>query len=247
MIRKEENRYIVRIALQTDAMVAGHKEPMDFNVFFVPSDGAFRFYNDLTRSDFEAFCKANHQSLSSDTSTLTNLLYGKALQELRWSTDPAYQEIRDWATRVLDKASDIHQALELNEFQEIEVRISESHTIRITPCSQSTESIRDLADVEWFLTDDFLVDGGSCIYKLAADLLNYRGLEKAQIDEEEKLQRFYEDHIAAFYDTPQREWTDKQHEDFGFFSDWHKDVYGHRPHPGRNECQNRLDEEEKDL
>ncbi len=244
MIKILEDKIVVTVDIQNKNM----PKPMSFTTNFKKEDDSFRFWSDISRKDFEEYLKVNGLSEYTQPYVLRNKVCLLALKELELLSHELYDskdltDLRKWAGEVLDKAAIIKSDIEDKGFKATEVEVTPDHKITVTPCYQGFE-IKSFDDVEWYLTSDFLVDGGDSIYKLAADILNYKGLEKAQEREENKLQEFYEEKIAEFYNhKSQNEWTKEENEAFGYFSDWHKDVYGHRPHPGQNECQKIINEE----
>ena len=223
------------------------EEPFDIKFNIAPENGSYRFWDNLTRAQFETYLSAEGLGPYTEAAVLHEKISEAAFNELIENTDPQFEATRQFAEKVVKKAEEIRKAIRENDFKETGIFVDDDYEVTVIPCSQGGQ-IKDFGDIEWYLTNDFLIDGGASIYHLAADIVNYHNIEKAHEEEMDKLQNFYEEKIADFYEKPQSEWTDAQRKAFDVFSDWHKDVYGHRPHPGQNECQNRMEEEEeKDL
>lgn len=91
--------------------------------------------------------------------------------------------------------------------------------VKIILCSKA--DIKSIDDVEYFMMECRFPWAGSSKIEDIADLLNNW---QARIDDENddklKLRKYYEENYG----------TDEFNDDW--FSDWHKDVYGFRPHNG---------------
>lgn len=91
--------------------------------------------------------------------------------------------------------------------------------VKIILCSMA--DIKSIDDVEYFMMECRFPWAGSSKIEDIADLLNNW---QARIDDENddklKLRKYYEENYG----------TEKFDDDW--FSDWHKDVYGFRPHNG---------------
>jgi hypothetical protein len=107
--------------------------------------------------------------------------------------------------------------------------------------------------IEYFLSDDMLIHGGEDFLEIARQIANYDAALKSHDASKIQLQTFYEEKIMPIEDKDRKDLTDDEQHLLSRFSDWHKSVYGHRPNPGRNECQNKLmeslekEDEERDL
>ncbi|MBR3515360.1 MAG: hypothetical protein IKO10_03525 [Lachnospiraceae bacterium] len=223
---------------------------IETSVIFVPTYDQYRMLTELSRSQFEQYLTDKGLSLYTDPAVLKNMLFENALQEVK--KDPCYPEsLQTWARKVLDKAEKIKAALEKNGYEDISVSVKEDYRIKISPMANGIEPPKKLEDVDYFLTHDYLVGGNSCLYLLAADIVNYDTLQKEQDRSEEDLQAFYEEKISTFIHDPAETWTTEQRDAYDYFSDYHKDVYGHRPYNGNNECQKKMNkkvqEEEKEM
>ena len=93
--------------------------------------------------------------------------------------------------------------------------------VEITPCGHGQISREN---VEYFLVEGRMPwMGADTIEKLAHDLKKKKKIVKEHEEEQEKVREFYRNHIAGGRGTADQ-WE--------FFSDWHKDVFGYRPHGG---------------
>ena len=91
--------------------------------------------------------------------------------------------------------------------------------VKITLCGM--DDIKSMNDIEYFLVECRFPWAGSSKIEDIAKLLNNW---KTKIDEDDKekkdLRKYYEENYG----------TEKFNDEW--FSDWHKDVYGFRPHNG---------------
>lgn len=92
--------------------------------------------------------------------------------------------------------------------------------VTITPCFDGVPS--SVSDVEYWLVDcRFPWMGNSDLHKVAADLNRWTDLIAEDGAEKERLRAFRKAHcLNGVWDS---------HDSAGFYSDWHKDVYGFRP------------------
>lgn len=226
------------------------KGNIETSVIFAPTYDQYRMYTELSRSQFEEYLTDKGLSLYTDPAVLKNVLFENALQDIK--KDPNYSEnLQIWARKVLDKVEEIKSALEKNGYKDISVSVKEDYRIKISPMVNGIEAPKKPEDVDYFLTHDYLVSGNACLYLLAADIVNYDTLQKEQDRSEEDLQAFYEEKISPFIHDPAESWTPEQQDVYNCFFNYHKDVYGHRPHNSNNECQKKMDEkaqeEEKEI
>ena len=101
----------------------------------------------------------------------------------------------------------------------------------ITPCIYDKE-IKDAApaDIEYYLVHDDVIDGGNTIFNVCNGIVNYgKELELHESDIIE-LQKFFDKHCKEAWGKPYNELSEEERDALSFFSDWHKDVYGYRPH-----------------
>ena len=91
--------------------------------------------------------------------------------------------------------------------------------VKIILCG--TADIKSVNDIEYFLMEcRFPWAGSSSIENIAKLLNNWQAKIDEDDEEKQKLRKYYEENYG----------TEKF--DDGWFSDWHKDVYGFRPHNG---------------
>ena len=91
--------------------------------------------------------------------------------------------------------------------------------VKIILCG--TADIKSVNDIEYFLMEcRFPWAGSSSIESIAKLLNNWQAKIDEDDEEKQKLRKYYEENYG----------TEKF--DDGWFSDWHKDVYGFRPHNG---------------
>ena len=91
--------------------------------------------------------------------------------------------------------------------------------VKITLCSMV--DIKSVNDIEYFLVDcRFPWAGSSSIESIAKLLNNWQAKIDEEDNEKQELRKYYEE----TYGTVKFDST--------WFSDWHKDVYGFRPHNG---------------
>ena len=91
--------------------------------------------------------------------------------------------------------------------------------VKITLCSMV--DIKSVNDIEYYLLDcRFPWAGSSSIESIAKLLNNWQAKIDEDDEEKQKRRKYYEENYG----------TEKF--DDGWFSDWHKDVYGFRPHNG---------------
>lgn len=110
-------------------------------------------------------------------------------------------------------------ALAQNGWEDTTVHCPDGTPVTISPCSYV--DIHSLADCDWFLVyGDLPWSGGSDLAKIV-DELNRHEERVAEADEEKARLRAY---FAAH---ELRGWDD---DSWSWYSDWHKDCYGYRPH-----------------
>lgn len=113
----------------------------------------------------------------------------------------------------------VRNALVKNGWKETCVICPDGTPAHIVPCSY-VDKIEDESQCDYFLLYwDMPWGGNDTLEKIVRDLNNHEKLVKETEDDKEKLREYFEDH-------QQRGWDD---DSFGFYSDWHKDVFGFRP------------------
>lgn len=101
----------------------------------------------------------------------------------------------------------------------IEVTCPDGAKMYITPCAYE-ENISNVSQVEYFLVDgDLPWLGCDTITQLVHQINNHAEMVIESEKEKKEVQEYYEKYSKLG-------WPD---DSFGFYSDWHKDVYGFRP------------------
>ena len=114
----------------------------------------------------------------------------------------------------------VARILAANNFNSTDFLCSDGARITIIPCSQVSE-IKSLDDVEYFLVHgDMPWMGNSDLQKIVDDMNNHAKLLAEIEDEKTQLRAYFDQHQANGWDD----------ESWSWYSDWHKDVYGYRPH-----------------
>lgn len=181
---------------------------------------------------------------------LTNVEYENIceafLKEVKESDSPLVtEELKQYADKVLEQVKDLERAFAENSELEIELhwgedeeRIQNYDELRIKACliDESKPAARD--NIEFYLvTEGTVLDDEDSIFKLASNIVNIDEVIRCREEEKESLQAFYETYIHDIRNMDYRDMTAQQRENMNTFSDWHKDVYKHRPHDdSRNEC-----------
>lgn len=138
-----------------------------------------------------------------------------------------------WASGTLEAFKELNDLLVEYDGERFDYTLPNGDEMRITPC----EDVPDSKDYTFFLTDHPLVDSAWNLLEIAEKANTMGGLEKQRESAIERLQSFYEDKILPLRDVPAGKLTAEQKEDYGFFSDYHKDIYGIRPrNDDRNMC-----------
>ena len=107
-----------------------------------------------------------------------------------------------------------------NRFRHTRFTCPDGVDVTITPCFYGGE-IADISECEYFLVDgDLPWLGGPSLEKVVADLNRHAELVASADAEKIELRKFFDEHQAHGWDD----------DSWGWYSDWHKDVYGFRPH-----------------
>lgn len=115
----------------------------------------------------------------------------------------------------------VAEILKENHFEETAFRLLDGTDIVITPCSYAME-ITDISECDYFLVRDPELPwaGNDKLSKVVDEMNNHAKLVKELNDERDELRAFFDKH-------QKNGWDD---ESWGCYSDWHKDLYGYRPH-----------------
>lgn len=108
----------------------------------------------------------------------------------------------------------------MNGWRETEITCPDGVTISVTPCSY-LDTICSSADCEYFLVyADIPYMGANNLTELAERINGHADALKELKAERYDLRCFFEKH-------EKNGWSD---DDWSCYSDWHKDLYGYRPH-----------------
>lgn len=112
--------------------------------------------------------------------------------------------------------------LENNNWDTTEIKLADGTHVYITPCgSGPRSSIRTIDDCEFFLINSDIADlSDDDLDVIAEKLTNINQLRDEDHEEKAKLRRYFDEHEKNGWD--EASW--------GWYSDWHKDLYGYRPH-----------------
>lgn len=153
-------------------------------------------------------------------------------------------ETKEIASEVLDVAQKYEEAIKSSGVMDAEVgyvlkegdfpRVEE---FSITAMLYNRDAPAERSNIEYYLTDSGLVDSTDNIYEIALQVANIAEYERCQQLDRENLQAYYVEHIHDIRNMNFKDMNEEQRSHMMFFSDWHKDVHGHRPHDDdRNEC-----------
>lgn len=89
----------------------------------------------------------------------------------------------------------------------------------------------DIDDVEWFNIwhPTMHIVGDGTVNTVLDYLNNTEKYLTEDAGDKAKLYKYFLDHQES-WQKPYSEWSEEEQETFGFYSDWHKDVWGFRPH-----------------
>ena len=114
----------------------------------------------------------------------------------------------------------IIKVFEENGWEKADFTCPDGTVATVSPCCYGHYT-QSLATCEYFLIDwDMPWGGEDNIDDLVKTLNRHEELAKIQAENEKELRYFFEKH-------QQEGWDD---DSFQIYSDWHKDVYGYRPH-----------------
>lgn len=159
---------------------------------------------------------------------------GEALEILSSLPDSSAvpANVREWAKETLATANEMIQKMEENGFKTFEVE-SAIGTIAIEPFVQQGlgRDAQNIGEIEGYTTDsDVIQGGGSSIYGYAQEIVNAAELQREAFKDKVDLQEFYDSKVFPIKDIPYENLNEEQHNTLSFYSDWHKDNYGIRPH-----------------
>ena len=122
------------------------------------------------------------------------------------------------------------QKFEQAQWGSIELNLKKSgHCIEITPVAQIQPDIKNLSDVEWFLVNGspLMFLGGSSLDHITNNLLTYDEKLIALENDKTELKKMFDDLVQTKAENP--EFKTYESNDYGVYSDWHKDLFGFRP------------------
>ena len=153
---------------------------------------------------------------------------------LRYLVENRFDEaFSTWADKVLATSENLWSQFENNNFGETELHIGGEFFCVVAPCYEVGKTDVRKADIEYYLIvndNNNEISGGKSIYALANQYVNKELLHKSRISEQEELQRFYDENIYSIRNIPISTMTTEQKKLNEMYSEWHKDLYGHRPH-----------------
>lgn len=120
-----------------------------------------------------------------------------------------------------DMITRLRTALTASNWNEIRFQMDNGDTLTISPCGYAP--VLNEQNTEYYLisSDKTPNLGGETLEIIARQLANYEQHLQEQAAEKTKLRAYFDRYIATGkYDD----------EIWSFYSDWHKDVYGYRPH-----------------
>ena len=152
-------------------------------------------------------------------------------------------EISDWASKVLATYSQIKTQIEESGYaNEQTISLPNGSKLGMKLCSYG--EIKDLSDIDYYMTDSESIDSEESLYKIAENIVNEEKTIERMKEDKERIFSFYQDEdIEYLMQRPYDFLSEKEIDTLSFFSDWHKDVYGYRPRELVNECQYRLAQE----
>lgn len=109
-----------------------------------------------------------------------------------------------------------------NNWNTTEIKLADGSSVYITPCcSGPKSSIRTIDDCEFFLVDsDLTYLSDDNLDTIAENLTNITQLRAEDDKEKTRLHHYFEEHEESGWDN----------DSWGYYSNWHKDLYGYRPH-----------------
>ena len=118
--------------------------------------------------------------------------------------------------------AELIRRFEENNWDEITIEMKcDNAKVYITPCTMDINHITKLEQCEYFLMSctSMMMYGHDKLEDVVKDIMNYESNLKRNNEEIEKCRQYWLKNIKNS--------TDKYMDDF--YSDWHKDLFGHRP------------------
>lgn len=121
---------------------------------------------------------------------------------------------------------ELAKRLKDNNYEEISITMKcNGDVVTIKPMSQNGD-ITTLEDAEYFLVHSPSLPwlGGDTLDVVAKQIAEYTNTLAQNAIEKQQLREYFMTRIAG---------KDYNADDWGYYSDWYKDVYGRRPQPTR--------------
>ena len=173
-----------------------------------------------------------------NTKALLDSIQYEALKIVAVSDCP----IKDWAKQTLSVTEQLWETIKGHEIGEtIEYPLPNGDIISIIPCSDYANDDKiegEIKDslISFYLCDDEVVSSDESLTVIASHIVNYSEHELQLEMAKQDLQEFYDKKIYPIRNIPYKNRTEEQEENFGYFSDRYKELYGIRPVPKNNIC-----------
>lgn len=121
---------------------------------------------------------------------------------------------------------ELENRIKENNFQPITINMKYDKTnIVIKPCSYK-ETITSIDDCDFFLVDSPVLPwlSDNTLHDVAKNIANYKESVEQQTRQKARLEEIKEELLHPTEGMTEEEWEDR----YSFFSDFSKDVYGHR-------------------
>ena len=116
--------------------------------------------------------------------------------------------------------ADMLEALfSMNKWEPMDITCPDGAVVYVTPCCYSDTPCCE--HTEYYLVDSDIPWSGCDTLEQLADELNKHGEQLKKLEAERN-------EIRAYFDKHERDGWDS--DSLGWYSDWHKDLYGYRPH-----------------
>lgn len=123
-------------------------------------------------------------------------------------------------TKVEAITAELKKRIEAANFKEIVITMKcNGDKIVITPCNYGYDEKPRWEDIEYYLVEAGMVNlcGNESLEKVAETISRYEDLLNESNEDIERLKEYIRKHGEFEID-------------WGWVSDWHKDLFGHRPH-----------------
>lgn len=138
----------------------------------------------------------------------------------------------EWAIDVKQTTIDIWTSILENSQtdKDINYLLNNGDSVYFTPCTvEYGKPIKSLDDVEYYLVHSQVLDGGGTIFDLSTSVVNADKAKECHEQSKKALLDFYKENIYPYKDIPYSERSEELKENYGMYSDWHKDIFGYRP------------------